>query len=108
MIFLRQQIPFDSCISCLAIIFPENYRPIVIVNYHMYELVVGDDVLLRRSQSLVHIVLISWCGCMMTEFSLRAGVSGEYCKVTGGLLWKGNKALLGNKQILKIKFMLLT
>ena len=25
-------------------------------------------------------------------FSLRNGVAGEYCKVTGGLLWKG-KAL---------------
>lgn len=73
-----------------------------------YKLVVCNDVLLRRSQSLVHIVLISWCGCMMTEFSLRAGVSGEYCKVTGRLSWKGNKALVGNKQNLKIKFILLT
>jgi len=45
---------------------------------------------------------------MMTEFSLRAGVSGEYCKLTGRLLWKGNKALIGNKQNLKIKFILLT
>jgi len=45
---------------------------------------------------------------MMTEFSLRARVSGEYCKVTGGLLWKGNKALVGNKQNVKIKFILLT
>ena len=67
------------------------------------KLVVGNDVVLRKSQSLVHKDLISLCGCMMTEFSLRIGVAGEYCKVTGGLLWKANKALLGNKQNLKIK-----
>ena len=28
---------------------------------------------------------------------IKIGVAGEYCKVTGGLLWKG-KALSGNKQ----------
>jgi len=36
-------------------------------------------------------------------FSLRNGVAGEYCKVTGGLLWKG-KALSGNKQNLAVEF----
>ena len=35
--------------------------------------------------------------------SLRIGETGEYCKVAGGLLWKG-KALLGNKQNLAGEF----
>ena len=36
-------------------------------------------------------------------FSLKIGVAGEYCKVTGGLLWK-SKALSGNKQNLVGEF----
>ena len=34
---------------------------------------------------------------LVSGFSLRIGVAGEYCKVTGRLLWK-DKALSGNKQ----------
>ena len=35
--------------------------------------------------------------CTSPGFSVRIGVKEEYCKVTGGLLWKG-KALSRNKQ----------
>lgn len=41
----------------------------------------------------------------MTGFSLSIGVAGEYCKIKGGLIWKG-KALLGNKQNLAQEFFL--
>ena len=37
-------------------------------------------------------------------FSLRIGVAGEYCKVTGGLLWIKGKVLSGNKQNLAREF----
>ena len=40
---------------------------------------------------------------MCARFSLRIWVTGDYCKVTGGLLWKG-KALSGNKQNLAGEF----
>ena len=40
-----------------------------------------------------NVFLISFCAfsllLLKTGFSLRIGVAGEYCKVTGGLLWKG-------------------
>jgi len=39
----------------------------------------------------------------LTGVSLRTGETGEYWKVTGGLLWKG-KALPGNKQNLAGEF----
>ena len=46
---------------------------------------------------LNELVRVTWPLQDNSRFPLRIRVAGEYCKVTGGLLWKG-KALSGNKQ----------
>jgi len=43
---------------------------------------------------------------LLTRLPLTIRVPGEYCKVTGGLLWKG-KALSGDKQNLAREFCVL-
>jgi len=34
---------------------------------------------------------------LLAEFSSSTGAAGEYCKVTGGLLWKANLSLEASK-----------